>query len=244
MMRKNLIQVLFAVVLAAGTAAAACAGEGVSINTSLDLYSRYIWRGLELGDAPSIQPALSLSWGGFELGTWGSYSVSSNGFAVDETDFWMSYTHSFKGGVSITAIANDYYFPEAGTGFFNFHGSGAPDPGAHTLEMGLSFTGPESFPVTLSAYVNVHNDAGSNAYFQVDYPVTVKDTELNLFCGFAGGSRDNPDYYGTDRLAVINLGVTALREIKVSESFSPSLKVSLILNPKIETAFLIVGIGL
>ena len=226
-----------------GLTIAATAKDGIAVNTSLDLYSRYIWRGLELGNTPSIQPALSVSCGGFELGTWGAYSLSNNAFAADEIDFWMSYTHKFKSGVSITAIATDYYFPMAGVKFFNFNNHDALEPGAHTLEMGLSITGPESFPLTLSGYANVHNDAGNNTYFQLDYPVSVNNTDLSIFCGVAGGSKSNPDYYGTEKLAVINLGLSAVREIKLSESFSLPLTVSFILNPKAEIAHLVVGVS-
>ena len=64
-----------------------------------------------------------------------------------------------------------------------------PDPGAHTLEVGLSVTGPSTFPITLSGYVNVYNDAGSNSYFQADYPVAVSETELTFFCGVAGANK-------------------------------------------------------
>jgi len=152
-------------------------------------------------------------------------------------------------GVSFSLLATDYYFPNAGIEFFNFNDYDAviddtiPDPGAHTMEMGMSITGPESFPVTLSGYLNVYNDAGTNTYFQLDYPVTVNETNLSFFCGVAGGSEDNPDYYGADELAAINLGVTAVREIKVSESFSLPLTISLIVNPKAEISYLQTGVS-
>jgi uncharacterized protein (TIGR02001 family) len=243
MLRKNVFRFCLIIILVMGLTLSATARDGIALNTSLDLYSRYIWRGMEIANTPSIQPTLSVSCGGFELGTWGAYSLSNNAFEADEVDFWLSYTQAFGNGLSITAMATDYYYPNAGIKFFNFNNSDATNPGAHTVEIGLSITGPESFPLTLSGYANVYNDAGANTYFQLDYPVTVDETDLNFFCGVAGGSRGNPDYYGAEKFAVINLGLSAVREINVSESFSLPLTVSLIANPKAETVHLIVGLS-
>lgn len=243
MLRKRGRRIMLAVSLAMGLTFPAAAGEGVAVDTSLDLYSRYIWRGLEIGNTPSIQPALSVSYGGFELGAWGAYALSNKAFDADEVDFWLSYTHTFGNGAAVSAVATDYYFPNTGIKFFNFNNHDAAVPGAHTVELGLSVSGPESFPLTLSGYVNVHNDAGANTYFQLDYPCSVDRTDLTFVCGVAGGSKDNPDYYGAGKAAVINLGVSAVREIKMSESFSLPLTVSLIVNPKMETAHLIVGVS-
>ena len=178
---------------------------------------------------------------------WGAYTLSNQSSASDEVDFWLSYGVEMESGVAFTAIATDYYYPNAGIDFFNFNSydavdnDGLPDPGAHTVEIGLSVTGPATAPVTVSGYVNVHNDAGNNAYFQIDYPVAVNGTDLNFFCGAAAGSKDNPDYYGTDNFAVINLGVTASRDLELSETFSLPLTVGFILNPKAEVGNVLVG---
>jgi hypothetical protein len=243
-LRRHNRQILLISILTLGLSLAAAAKDGISADISLDLYSRYIWRGLEIGNAPSAQPTLMISYSGFEFGAWGAYTLSNRAFEADEIDFWLSYTHALgKEGASITAIAKDYYFPNAGIEFSNFSDSDAAEPGAHTLELGLSVSGPESFPLTLSGYVNVYNDTGSNTYFEVAYPFSVNNTNLDLFCGIAGGSRDNPDYYGTDKIAVINLGVSAVREIRISESFSIPLTVSLIVNPRADITHLIVGVS-
>lgn len=232
-----------------GFAGVAMADNAVTVNTGVDLYSRYIWRGLDIASTPSVQPSLSVSYAGLELGAWGAYTLSHGASASDEVDFWLSYDRELKNGVSFSAILTDYYFPNAGIDFFNFNNydavkdDGVPDPGAHTAEAGLSVTGPSSFPVTVSGYVNVYNDAGNNAYVQVEYPVTVSGGDLNFFCGAAAGSKDNPDYYGTDKFAVINLGVTASRELGLSSSVSLPLSVSIILNPKAEIGNLLVGVS-
>jgi hypothetical protein len=146
-------------------------------------------------------------------------------------------------------ITTDYYFPTAGVDFFNFNNYDAvkddsiADPGAHTVEIGLSIDGPGSFPITVSGYMNVYNDAGNSVYFQVDYPVTIGETELGFSVGAAAGSKDNPGYYGTDKFSVINVSVSAEREIKVTDSFEMPLSVSFIVNPRSEIAYLLAGVS-
>jgi hypothetical protein len=243
MPKKFLPQILLITVLMAGMTNGAFASDKISVNTGVDFYNRYVWRGVDIAPTPSIQPTLSVTFCNLELGAWGAYSFSNDTSVIDEIDFWLSYTLELKNGISFTLLATDYYFPNAGIKFFNFNDYDAADPGAHTIEPGLSISGSPSFPLTLSGYMNVYNDAGNNAYFQLDYPVTVGETELGLFCGFAGGSKDNPDYYGTDKLNAINLGLTAHREIMVSESFSLPLAVSLIVNPRAEISYLLVGMS-
>ena len=249
MKNKCFIQLLFIVILVTAMTSVAISSDKVAVNSGVDIYNRYVWRGLEIANTPSIQPAMSLTFSGFEMGIWGAYTLSNESSGSDEIDLWMSYSLEMDNGVSFQLLATDYYFPNAGIKLFNFNNHDAvvddtiPDPGAHTLELGLLVTGPVSFPVTLSGYVNVHNDAGSNTYFQIDYPVTVSGTMLGLFCGIAGGSEDNPDYYGTDELSIINLGVSTVREIKVSESLSLPLSFLLTVNPNEEISHFLVGIS-
>ena len=228
----------------------ASAENQVEVTTGVDFVNRYVWRGLDIANTPSIQPTLVGTFGGFELGTWGAYTLSNESSDADEIDFWLTYSRELESGVSFSATVTDYYFPNAGVSFFNFNNYDAlkngttPDPGAHTLEVGLSITGPASFPMTVSGFMNIHNDAGNNTYFQLDYPVKVGTTDLTLFLGGTGGSEDNPGYYGTDELQVINVGMTAAREIEITDRFSLPTSVSLTVNPEAEISYLVVSISL
>jgi hypothetical protein len=250
MLRLGLFKAIFLLLLISSLGMTSYAETKVSINSGMDIYNRYVWRGLDIASTPSLQPTLSISCGNFEFGTWAAYTLSNQASESDEIDFWLSYAFQFDNGASLTPIVTDYYFPNAGINFFNFNnydavtGDSTPDPGAHTIEVGLSFTGAESFPITLAGYVNIHNDAGSNAYFQIDYPFMVGETQLSAFVGAATGSEDNPDYYGTDNLQVINLGLGSTRTIKLSDATSIPLNISFIINPQAEIAYLLAGISL
>lgn len=237
------------VLLVMGLSIGAGASEKFAVDIGADLYSRYIWRGVDIGGyAPSIQPALTLSYTGFQFGVWGAFPLSNQASQFDEIDFWLGYTYEFENYASISTSLNDYYFPNAGIKMFNFNNydavdaNGDPDPGAHTLEFGLSFTGPVHFPMTFSGYVNVYNDAGHNTYFQVDYPFAVGATGLTVFCGATGGSKENPSYYNTRDFTLINVGISAQRSMKITESYSLPLVVSFILNPNEEISYFVVGV--
>lgn len=239
---------LLTVVLVCATGAGVEASDKFAVNTSADLYSRYVWRGMDFGNAPSLQPALSFSYIGIELGVWGAYTLSNQATEFDELDFWLGYSYGFENESSIGVVLTDYYFPNGGIKFFNFNNydavdaNGDPDPGAHILELGLSYTGPRSFPMTFSGYVSVYNDAGNNAYFQVDYPFAAGETDLTVFCGAALGHEDNPSIYKTDEFAVINVGVSAERRIKITESYGLPLSLAFILNPNEEISYLVAGV--
>jgi hypothetical protein len=150
----------------------------------------------------------------------------------------------------VSAIVTDYYYPNAGIELSNFNDADDEDgPGAHLIEIGASFTGPDEFPITFSAFVNVHNEEGNNTYFQLDYPCELGDVDLNFFAGGTGGSDDNPYYYGSemypaDEFTIINVGLTVTKEIAISNKFSLPVFGSFIVNPSPEIAYMVVGFSL
>lgn len=224
--------------------------EGLEINAGADIVSRYIWRGLMVNDAPNIQPSITMGYGGFELGLWGSSTLAKTNSSEDnyafshEVDFWAGYNFQFTSGMAIGVVITDYYFPNGGVKFGNVNNYDAADgAGAHTLETGITLSGPETFPINFSAFMNVHNDGGKNTYFQVDYSTEYKTLGFDYFIGAAGGSDKNPGYYGTENLNIINLGISVNKAIKFSESFSLPFFVSFIANPRSEVSYLICGVS-
>ena len=213
-----------------------------AINPGIAFVNRYIWRGLNVGDAPSIQPSLSFLLSGLEFGVWAAYSLTDRTDS-DEIDTWMAYTFEFENSAAITAILTDYYFPNAGLRLFNFSNhKGVEGPGAHTLEAGLGIVGPKFFPISLFGYINVYNDRGKNIYFQMDYSCQVKDTDLNMIIGATTGSVKNPDYYGADDFKFIKIGVKATREVRITNDLTLPIFVSYQVNPNTEIAYVVFGV--
>ncbi|NNE35400.1 MAG: hypothetical protein HKN13_09195 [Rhodothermales bacterium] len=236
--RTNL-SLLLGIILSTGVVAVDAVGQSVSLGT--DLVSRYVWRGADFGESLSIQPTLTVSGTGLEVGAWASYATNPAGAGVNELDLWVGYTIETSSSGSVSFGVTDYYFPapDAPT-LFNFENGGE---GAHWIEPFASYTGPSSFPITIYGAAFVHNDPDDSIYLEASYPFQVQDVELGLT---AGASAGESSLYGTTKFTFINLGVSASKSVPITDQFALPLFVSYIVNPTPGAArsFLVVGISL
>jgi len=236
------------------------------LSIGADIMSRYIWRGTEFGGgSPSIQPSLALSFKNLEIGVWGAYSTGGIN-ASQEVDLYLDYT--FLNDM-ITVIFTDYYFP-SDTANYNYFGYDKKT--GHIGELGLMFNGTEKIPISFSAYVNLFgNDAqtlGDNPndtttfnlntgiqysnYFELAYNNTIKNIDLSIFLGFTFSNPKEKDtnsgfigeagFYGNEP-GIVNLGITASKSIKITDSYSLPITASLITNPQAKKIFLVFGIS-
>ena len=249
-MKKNNIFSIFTALMIACASNVSVLAQDLSLNTGVDIVNRYIWRGMDVNDQPNLQPYITLKYTRLQIGFWGSYGLSHLNSGDEhysfshEIDTWLSYSFPLGSSINVTALLTDYYYPNGGIKMGNFNNYDNKDGnGAHTIEAGLSFTGPETFPLTLSGYMNIYNDKGHNSYFQADYSTSVNEINVGLFIGAAVGSKDTPDYYGTEKLNIVHMGVKISRSVKVTENFSLPVYCSYILNPNREVAFLVFGIS-
>lgn len=197
------------------------------VKVGTDIYSRYIWRGADYGNAASLQPALTYAIGDLSVGVWGSYALTGG---YSEADIWASYAIG-----PVTLYFTDYYIPATPPTiqFFNYNDKA----GAHVLEVGAGYTGGESFPISVTGYVNVFNDANNSIYIQASYPIV---TDLGLTVAMT----PTKSIYGTTDAGVVNVGFTGSKTIKLTETFSIPFNAQYIMNPYAETAYLIFGISL
>jgi hypothetical protein len=209
-----------------------------SFGIGADVVSRYVWRGVDFGESMSVQPALSFSAGAFTLGSWASYSASASGAYANEHDLYASVAIG-----PLTVGITDYYFPAPGNDslgldFFNYD-----DGGSHYLELNVGAGGTESFPLSVSANMFFHNDDDNSVYIQLDYPFTVEEVEVGLTAAFV--PRESA-FYRTSAFGFVNLGVSATRELKITDSFSLPISVAYIVNPTPGAArsFLVFGVSL
>ncbi len=205
-----------------------------SFGLGADIVSRYIWRGTDFGESASIQPYLSFSTGSVEIGSWASYSVSADGANASEHDLYVSISlGSFSIGFT------DYYFPAPNAaGFFNFDSDGE---GAHWIEPNIGFEAPGSFPISLYAAMMVHNDPDNSLYLEANLPLSVEGVDAGITAGMVAGESG---FYGTEGAALVNLGLSASKEIALSEDFSLPVSVAYIVNPAAERAFLVFGVNI
>lgn len=214
-----------------------------SLSVNVDFVSRYIWRGFDLGaNTPSLQPNVKFSTGGFTAGFWGAYAFANEN-ALEEIDFYASYSFNLSESGSINIGLTDYMNPNSGTRIGSFSNYDDSDgPGAHYIELNAGYSGPESFPINFSFNTFVYNLENNPIYFQLGYNTSIDDVGFSIFTGATTG--DENGYYGVKEFSVINLGFTASKSIKVTESFSVPIFGSIILNPAAEDLFYVLGFSL
>jgi len=204
MINRYIIIVLIAILWVLNSSASA----QTAVSGGADFVSRYLWRGLELENTFSIQPTLALSTGDFEIGFWGSYPFTNTESGSEELDFFLGYSVGH-----FTVLLTDYYFPNAGFRYGLYD-----DPGGHTIEVGLNYSGSKSFPISFTAFMNVYNDDDHSIYFEVGYSTEISEVGVDLFVGGTPGG--DAGFYGTTDFNLINMGITATKEISISDNFT------------------------
>ena len=161
--------------------------QAQSVSIGADFVNRYVWRGFDFGESFSVQPTLSVSTGGFEIGTWGSYSIAADGAGANEHDLWVGYTIETESAGSFSFGITDYYFPSPDAdGFFNYDGDGE---GSHWIEPYASYTLGGSFALSLYASMMVHNDPDNSLYVEASLPFDLYDTSMGLTLGMSLGEK-------------------------------------------------------
>ncbi len=203
----------------------------LQFNGGVDVVSRYVWRGLDFGKSPSVQPWVEGDFKGYKLGVWGAYKTAGAGW--QETDIYLS--KSFK---YVTFSIFDYYsYVDTLKGtFFNYN----KNKTAHMLEGQVLLSGEEVIPLKLLLSWFFYGAAPDNSfYIEGSYTKALSNGSLDLFLGFTPHS----GYYA-DKAALVNLGCRYNRNIDITDKFSIPLKLSLIMNPDQEQFYLVAGFSL
>jgi hypothetical protein len=208
-----------------------------------DLVSSYVWRGVlsTATPTPNFQPTLAFDKGGLEIGAWGSTDFIGD---YKEVDLYASYA---IGPIKVTLTDYDWNF---GPRYFNYKSKET----GHIFEGSLGYSGPASFPISITANVMF---AGADKKWDetlgaVDPSKQAYSTYIELgyafkyFSPFLGVTPADgyygDSYGGVNGFAVVNLGVSASKNLKITDSFSLPLKATLGFNPQKEDAYLVFGI--
>ncbi len=189
-----------------------------------DLVSSYLWRGTKFGTGPAIQPYVELGLGNFSVGSWGSYTFTTDEGA--EADLYLSYGFDFGLSLGLT----DYYFP--GTNYFDVSDS----TGAHALEINLGYE-ISGLSISANYFLNEAGGAGTEGgdmYFELGY-------SFSSFGVFVGGG--NGWHMSDGEFGICNIGVTTSTELKISDHFSLPVSGAIILNPDREQFHVVVGVS-
>ena len=212
----------------------------LSADISADIVSSNVWRGGKLAGA-SIQPSLSVSYGSFSLGAWGSTELTNNEFSANykEVDFTASYTIANL-GIAVT----DYWWDgEFSKNYFGRTGGHA----SHSLEASLTYTLPESFPLSINwntFFLGQYDkdsagDATYSTYIELAYPFSVAGVDMGASVGFTPWESQ---VYATDGFKFTSVQLSASKEIKFSDSFSLPVFGSVIASPYYDDIHFVFGI--
>lgn len=219
-------------ILTSGTITAQEEEKESPISVGADLVNRYVFRGLDFGNSPAIQPSLEFSLGGFAIGAWGSYSFLSTPAGI-EADLYASYGFDF--GLSIGAT--DYYFPgeylqvDGGSGEISAVRSGKYfDYGEnHYFELNVNQAIKDFYVSANWGFSNMDNAL----YFEAGY-------SFKFLSAFVGAG--NEVYTQSGKFNIVNVGISASKDIKMGEKFSLPVSTSVILNPNAEQIHFVFGI--
>jgi hypothetical protein len=208
----------------------------VDFTTNVDIYSRYLWRGFQNGNAPAFQPTFKMTIKNFSIGAWGSLQFSDvPGRSVPETDLFASYT--LPKGFSITV--NDYFISADEQSLGDF--SDYSDKGLHQIEGYLTWAGPEKFPLSINfgySFMGAKYSAASvgnmNGSFFTELDYAIK----NLTIVVAGG---NKYYTQKDAYNLVNVGFKIVKNAVITDKFTLPITGQLMYNPNTKHIYYTVG---
>ncbi len=241
------------------------------LNLGADIMSRYVWRGMDYGSSPSIQPTLSFNIGNFEMGYWGAVALASNYL---ESDLYLKY--SLKG---FSLCLTDYYAPALASDLNDTRYSICKSPNkidfdtttglnvskytSHTFEAMLCYKGPEKFPISVTAATYIYGNDKTptdtvftpsklvqsvnfknrySTYLELGYTFVIKEYNFDVFVGATPFASAYSSPAYTGKFAVVNTGITGYRKIKLSEHFDLPVKASVIYNPQSSGFYFVFGL--
>ncbi len=205
----------------------------VGFTVGADLVSSYVWRGTRVTGI-SLQPTLGVSYKGLSLTCWASSDFKN---VVNEFDWILGYE---VGGLSLAIT--DYFGPYEDGETPRYFASKS-----HILEgtVGFDFSAVcKKFALNVTWNTNFLNDEKEDGkerfstYVELGYPVHLKPLDLDFALGFTPWE----GMYSTG-FNVVNISVTASKEIPITDRYSLPIFTQLVLNPNTEKVAAVFGIS-
>lgn len=210
-----------------------------SFELKADLVSRYVWRGMNLSESPSIQPTMSIAYKNLTFGTWGSYSFAKE--QLQEVDLFLSYESDY-----LKFTLNDYYNPFDSIGMNGDYFVLENSKTRHIIEGVFGIHDPKDIPIavefSMMFYGNDFNSKGErlfSTYVEINYSGKFQNIEYKPFIGLT----PSKSYYG-EKAGIVNLGIIGTKKIKLKEEQEIPMSVGFILNPQKQNVYLVFGLSL
>jgi hypothetical protein len=199
-----------------------------------DIVSHYVWRGsMATGSpTPNFQPTLAFTKGKFEIGVWGSTDFIGS---YKEIDPYISLTSG-----QLKFAVTDYCWNFDQANYFNYKNSET----GHRLEGTIGFTGPNFLPISiiwntlfygLDKKSNNSTKQAYSTYIELGY----SKGPASFFFGFTPWASYYNNYGTTafdpeaakKSFSVVNIGASLSKGLKITETYSLPVKVTLVINP-------------
>lgn len=195
-------------------------------SASLELTTKYMWRGIEYGTAPTMFPMIGYAIHGFNAFAMGGYAINGS---HQEVDLGVSYTvKEFTVGVS------DYYYPSSVGEKDKYFKLSNRETG-HWVEAYATWTGT-NIPlwVTVSTYIygadkNDNEKQMYSSYAEVGYTHSFTDDNSIALCV---GANLNKGFYTDNKSGfnVVNVNAKYSTAFKFGK-FKLPVSASYVLNP-------------
>lgn len=195
-------------------------------SASLELSTKYMWRGIEYGTAPTVFPMIGYNTHGFNAFAMGAYAIDGS---HQEVDLGVSYTvKEFTVGVS------DYYYPSSVGEKDQYFKLSNRDTG-HWVEAYATWTGSKiPLWVTVSTYIfgadkNSEGKQMYSSYMEVGYTHSFTENNSISLCA---GANLNKGFYTDNQSGfnVVNINARYNTAFKFG-SFKLPVSASYVLNP-------------
>ncbi|WP_455587185.1 hypothetical protein [Bacteroides sp.] len=204
--------------------------------TSLELNTKYVWRGTPFGDAPTIFPSIGLQYKNIAFSATGGYAFNGS---HSEVDLFFTYNIS-----DFTFGLGDYFFPienETRNQYLNYKSKETP----HTIEAYITYNS-RKLPIWITAstyvYGNDRDKNGNNYYSSyVEFGYYWKLSENNKLSLILGLTPMEGFY--SDKFNIVNTAVKYDSVVLLGKYKIP-ISGSFILNPNTEKVFLSLSVYL
>ncbi len=198
----------------------------IPVKVSLDIVSRFVWRGVSLSQSPSLQPMVEFHKGAFSLLAFGSYTASIEN--NQNTNFIASYTYK-----NITIKLADYFSPNDSVGAIHNYFNYSSNTTKHLYDAQIIIKGGEKIPLSMlfSSFIYGNDKKkGStlnnySSYIEMAYDFSKNNVDYSAFAGVTLWD----GFYGS-KFGLANIGISAAKKIKLSDDLQIPIKVNLSTN--------------
>ncbi len=180
--------------------------ENIALSGGVEtgIYSKYIWRGMELNDKGVFQPEAWLSLYDFEVEIWGNLDLTDtlgHKGKITEVDYSASYTYDFD-LLSASLVYVYYDYPNTDE--------------EKTQEIGVELEAGEDLQVGLEAYYDIDQAEGAYIKPSVGYCIDARDLLVTPSVGLGWASKKYNEYnFGAYKNSLVDLELTVKGEAEL-----------------------------